>query len=277
MQAQHQKTILDSDIQLNIFVAEDKEFPPHWHEAVEVVYVLDGNLKIGVNNEVYTLEAHDIFVINGGDIHYFLPNSVSVRRIILHFQLSFLEAFAADVKNKRFNKVLIKEKDYNSHEILENQMLQILKEYNDKLEGYKIAMKARLFDILVILLRFVTMEPYYVSVKNSHLKHIERLEKVFIYVEENYGTSISLEQISEVANFSMYHFTRFFKEATDMTFGHYLNNYRISKAVEYLAHVNNSITEVAFLTGFGSIRTFNRVFKEIKGYSPSKYIKAKFD
>ena len=277
MQARHQKTLLDSDIQLNIFIAEDKEFPPHWHEAVEVVYILDGNLKIGVNNEVYTLETRDVFLINGGDIHYFLPNSIPVKRIILHFEMSFLESFASDVKNKRFNKVLIKKNDSSPHEILEKQILQILKEYNDKLEGYKIAMKARLFDTLVILLRCVTMEPYYVSIKNSHLKHLERLENVFRYVEENYDTNISLEQIAEVANFSMYHFTRFFKEATDMTFGHYLNNYRISRAIEYLAHVDNSITEIVFLTGFGSIRTFNRVFKQIKGYSPSEYIKAKFD
>ena len=280
MHAEHQKTLLDSDLQLSIFIAEENAFPPHWHEAVEVVYVLDGNIEIGVNNQKYSLQNGDIFLINSGDIHYFPTNSRQVQRIILHFEMPVLEAFAEEIKNKRFNKVLFKESDFldnNPHEILEKQLLDILKENEGKNIGYKIAMKARLYDILVILLRYVSTEAYYIKDKNSHFKHLERLERVFDYIEKNYDTNIDLEDIAKVANFSIYHFTRFFKEATQMTFSQYLNSYRVDKAVEQLISKGSSVTEVGFLTGFGSIRTFNRVFKQFKGCSPSNYLKAKFD
>lgn len=280
MYAEHQKTLLDTELKLNVFIAEDNEFPPHWHEVVEVVYVLDGELEIGVNNQNFLLKTHDIFLINSGDIHYFLPNNHHVQRIILHFEMPILEAFASEVKNKRFNKVLFVENDSienNPHEVLQKQLFEILKENENKNIGYKIAMKARLYDILVILLRFVSTENYHINNKNSHLKHLERLERVFEYVEENYGNDISLEEISQVAKFSTYHFTRFFKEALQMTFSQYLSSYRIDKAVYYLIKKNISITDVAFLTGFGSVRTFNRAFKQIKGCSPSSFIKAKFD
>jgi AraC-like DNA-binding protein len=278
MQAWHQKTLLGSDFPLNIFIAEDTEFPPHWHEAVEVVYVLEDSLKIGVNNEVHTLYARDIFLVGGGDVHYFLPEPKSVKRAIIHFEMSLFESFAAVMKDKRFSKALLKESDsheenasFHIHQALEKQIQDILLEYETREAGYKIALKARLFDILVILLRHVPMEIYSTQDKNRQLNRLERLEQVFQHVEQNFGRNITLEEIAAVANFSAFHFTRFFKDATGMTFGQYVNNYRVTKAAVYLMQSADSITEVVFKSGFGSIKTFNRVFRQIKGCSPTQY------
>lgn len=62
-----------------------------------------------------------------------------------------------------------------------------------------------------------------------------------------------------------------------MTFGHYLNNYRIEKASDLLKSTEDPITEIVFKSGFGSIKTFNRVFKQIRGCSPSSYKKTIFE
>jgi AraC-like DNA-binding protein len=75
----------------------------------------------------------------------------------------------------------------------------------------------------------------------------------------------------------MYHFTRFFKDTTGMTFWQYLNNYKVSKAVNLLINTSDSISEIAFNSGFNSIKTFNRVFKQVKGCSPSEFRKAIFE
>jgi AraC-like DNA-binding protein len=281
MQALHQKTPLDADFPLNIFTTDVTEYPPHWHQAIEVVYVPEGSLKIGVNNEIYTLKSRDIQIISGGDVHYFVPQPKSINRVILHFEMAFFESFATIVKDKRFSRILLKESDtmerqdgVDVHGMLEAQILGIIGEDAAKQEGYRIALKARLYDILVILLRYVPMETYSAHEKNRHLNRLERLGSVFKYVEGNYNTNITLEEIAMVANFSAYYFTRFFKEATGMTFGKYVNNYRVAKAAEYLIDTNDTITEVVFKSGFGSIKTFNRVFKQIKGCSPSQYKKA---
>ena len=117
------------------------------------------------------------------------------------------------------------------------------------------------------------MTKYSPHEKSRKLGRLERLEQVFEYVDNNYDRPISLDQIARVANFSIYHFTRFFKETTGMTFGEYLNSYRIKKAEAYLEDAQNTITEIAFKSGFNSIKTFNRVFKHQKGCSPSEYRK----
>jgi AraC-like DNA-binding protein len=108
------------------------------------------------------------------------------------------------------------------------------------------------------------------------LKKLEMLDNIFKYIENNYREQINLSEVAKAASFSMYHFTRFFKDATGMTFWQYLNNYRISKAVNYLMNTSDSISDIAYNSGFNSIKTFNRVFKQAKGYSPSQFKKISF-
>jgi AraC-like DNA-binding protein len=286
MKAQHQKTILNAGLPMDVFFTDVTEFPPHWHEAVEVVYVPDGSLRVGVNNTVYAMEPGDILLIAGGDVHYFVPEPKHVNRLILFFDMAYFEAAFPEAKNKRFNRGLITERETevpgkqsapSVHEALEEQILGIIGEYNDRRDAYKIAMRARLFDILVILLREIPMQAYSPQERSRNMNRLGRLDNVFRYVEENYTSEITLGKIASVANFSEYYFTRFFKEATGMTFGNYLNNFRVEKAVELLKSEGDAITEIVFKSGFGSIKTFNRVFRQIKGCSPTAYKKAIFE
>jgi AraC-like DNA-binding protein len=280
MHAWHQKTSLDGNMPLNIFIAEDTEFPPHWHDAVEVVYMLKGNLKICVNNEVYELDEGDILLIESGDIHYFLPLYRPAKRIILHFETTFFEPLTSAFSNKRFTHVALKKSLSQNDEkeslrvLLEKQLFEMLDESTLRQEGYKLALRARLFDILVILLRNLPREPYSFGEKKARFGQLERLNRVFEFIDKHYDQHITLEQVAKTVNFSVYYFTRFFKEATGMTFGQYLVNIRISMAADFLGHEDIPITEVAFKSGFQSLKSFNRNFKMLKGCTPSQYRKS---
>ena len=50
-----------------------------------------------------------------------------------------------------------------------------------------------------------------------------------------------------------------------------ISRYRVNYARKLLEDGKTSITEIALLSGFGSMRSFNRSFKEIVGVSPSEY------
>jgi AraC-like DNA-binding protein len=209
-----------------------------------------------------------------------VPQPTGVNRLILHFEIAYFENLSQSLKSKRFSKALLAENDTTGdisvHTLLEEQITAIIREQDARCDAYRLALKARLLDILVILLRHIPLEDYAPQERNRHLNHLGRLENVFSYIEKNYSSDISLDEISAVANFSEYYFTRFFKEATGMTFGKYLNNFRVEKAALFLKNEDSSITEVVFKSGFGSIKTFNRVFRQIKGCSPSSYKKALF-
>ncbi len=55
-----------------------------------------------------------------------------------------------------------------------------------------------------------------------------------------------------------------------MTFGRFLSSFRVKVAEKYLLEEDLTVTDIAFKCGFNSIKTFNRVFKIIKGCTPTE-------
>lgn len=100
-------------------------------------------------------------------------------------------------------------------------------------------------------------------------KNFERLH--LDYIDSHYTEELTLDNIADFSGFSKYHFTRLFKQYTDSTFYDYLIYRRIKAAEELLANPELSITEIALQSGFSSISTFNRIFKQKKGCTPSEY------
>ncbi len=82
---------------------------------------------------------------------------------------------------------------------------------------------------------------------------------------------ITLEDAAENIGFSKYYFSRLFKQYTQYTFCDYLTSRRIRAAKEMLSNLEYSILDIAMSTGFASIYTFNRVFKESENCTPSAF------
>jgi len=282
MHVMHEKDLLEPSFPFRLFIINASQFPPHWHEEIEVVYVLEGEVRVVLNSRLYVLKKSDILLIGGGDIHHFLTQQKNNKVAIIQFGLSIFENFPISSIDKRFTRLLAGNStdgdvpvDVQVHRELEQHIVAFIDEYTKKQQGYQLALKARVFDIGVILLRKVPMENYVLQEKVKRLNKLERLENVFAYVEKNYEVNVTLSEISKVANFSVYHFVRFFKDTVGMTFGQYLNDFRIKKAKVCLLTSSEPITQVAFKTGFNSVTTFNRLFKELQGCSPSEFRKSK--
>ncbi len=286
MEVFEQKQLLDPRFPFKLFLNEDAmSFPPHWHEEIEIIYVKSGSCKMGLNNAQFDLEIGDILLIGSGDVHYFLPRLGDSKKIFIQFGLSIFNDFSTVRNDRRFITPLfskthqLSKKDQETasenhliHRKLEEQILKIIDESNNKQDGYQLVLKARLFDIVAILLRNIPQREYSLKEKSKQNEQLERLKNVFEYVEKHYTDDISLDRVADIANYSVYYFARFFKEATGMTFGQYLDHFKIRKAEWLLINARGkSITEISFEAGFNSIKTFYRVFKKIKGCSPKEF------
>lgn len=281
MEALFQKNILEPEFPFRLLISDGVfSFPHHWHDEIEIVYVIEGSLRVGINSNIYTLHERDMIIISSGDIHYFLGHETFSKRVLIQFSLSIFDNLSSAVNERKFirhlfnhSKRMSSDWDGQVHDEMEKQILWLVKEYNELKQGYKLALKARLYDLVVILLRNVPIEDVIGAEESKQREKLKRLESVFQYVENNFYQPITLKQIASMAGFSMFHFTRFFKECIGITFGEYLTNYRLTKAEWYLMNEETTITEAAYKSGFNSLKTFNRVFKLSKGCSPSTYLK----
>jgi AraC-like DNA-binding protein len=242
--------------------------------------MVEGSVKVGINNKLYNMECGDILLISSGDIHYFLPEYNISNRVVIQFSLSIFDNLMSGISERKEIRPLFHNSKRQStawnldvKNEMENQIKGIITEYNEKKEGYKLALKARLYDLIVLLLRKVPIETMSNEEETKQKEVLGRLENVFQFVENNFSSQISLECAAKEAGFSIYHFTRFFKQNTGVTFGEYLSNFRITKAEWMLMNNEGSIIEIAYKCGFNSVKTFNRVFKQLKNYTPSEFRK----
>jgi len=79
-----------------------------------------------------------------------------------------------------------------------------------------------------------------------------------------------VRRLAEVSGVSEAHFARSFKLAFGLPPHRYLLTRRIERATTLLRDTELSVTEIAFHTGWGSLGTFGRIFRDITGESPGE-------
>src|SRR6185369_14344314 len=80
-----------------------------------------------------------------------------------------------------------------------------------------------------------------------------------------------VRRLARVSHVSEAHFARSFKEAFGVPPHRYLLTRRIERAMAMLRDTDIPITEIAFQTGWGSLGTFGRTFRDVTGDSPGAF------
>lgn len=79
-----------------------------------------------------------------------------------------------------------------------------------------------------------------------------------------------IPRLARVSGVSEAHFARSFKDAFGVPPHRYLLTRRIERAKALLRDTDLPITDIAFQTGWNSLGTFGRIFRDITGESPSE-------
>lgn len=95
-----------------------------------------------------------------------------------------------------------------------------------------------------------------------------RIVQAKLFIDNNYPNKIDLNNISDEAWFSKFHFIRLFKTIYGKTPHQYLTSVRIEKAIQLLRE-GNAVADVCFSVGFDSLTSFSGLFKRLAGISPS--------
>lgn len=255
---------------------------PHLHKEIEIIYAKHGNVRIGVNDDIIDLQEGEIIFFASGELHYFLASPDS-ERYVYQFDLKLFDENLLRKKEIPLLSLFAEGEPHSRHwpPVLVNQACDILLElFEQDLEQQA----GGNYLILGNLHRFISLLYTHLPKRKSensitqfpaiqYKETLERLDKVFAYIENSYQETITLEDIAKLVGFSPYYFTRFFKRNTGQTFGQYLTEYRLNQAKFILAEEKIPMAEVAEKSGFSSVKTFHHVFKEAVGQSPLQYQK----
>ncbi len=102
----------------------------------------------------------------------------------------------------------------------------------------------------------------------------EKVKKAVVYIHENYMFDISREGLASLVGLNHDHLGKAFRAYTGKKVQDYINELRVKSAAVSLRETDRKIIDIAFDSGFESLRTFNRAFRSVMGTSPVLYRKA---
>jgi AraC-like DNA-binding protein len=247
---------------------------PHWHNAVEILYVADGAARQQLGDRIVTIEQGDLAVIWRNQFHstYSVTDGRCEIAVLQLNTDSFIHpVFNAETLDKTgnlffFDKVKTTE---GIGAVLLRYVNQMIEEHARKTEGSDFFLRAAVHLFIGEILRNAGSLPVYAEKKYSENDKAVAL-RVFRLIEENYNEELTLNQAAGAVGLSATHFLRVFKNVSGMTFKQYLNHYRVNKSTEYLRN-GDGVTETAMKCGFSDVNTFIRNFKKHKGATPSQY------
>ncbi|MCQ2416971.1 MAG: AraC family transcriptional regulator [Oscillospiraceae bacterium] len=249
-------------------------YPIHWHNAVEIIMPIENSFVVRTGAQEYQLQEREIIIIPPGELHMLPPQEG--RRIIFQCDnnvLGSVSALEAVLPVFQSTLVIKPDTDRDLYLMAKKQILDIYSEYyaNSEISDVKIYMNVI---NLLVAVREYQIEQSRQSLpcaKDKVYQYSEKFKLVLKYIDQNYMYAISLEQLAAIAGYSKFHFSRIFKQYNSMTYIQYINMRRTRAAEMLLLDPSIPITEVAMRSGFSSLSTFNRIFKEYKHCTPSSY------
>ncbi|PFM60203.1 AraC family transcriptional regulator [Bacillus cereus] len=105
------------------------------------------------------------------------------------------------------------------------------------------------------------------------LPNEEWINQITEYIQKHYFDALTLDLLAEMCHGSPYHLQRTFKKIVGISPIEYIQQFRITKATEYLSHTNKSIMEISTAVGIENPEYFATLFKKKTGFTPTEYRK----
>jgi AraC-like DNA-binding protein len=248
-------------------------YPSHWHAPLEIIMPLQNQYRVTCCNTLFTLNEGDVLLINPGVVHSMEADYG--KRIIFQADFTLLHGIKElEAILSLISPALIITAEYapEAHEQIRQLILEISQEYFTDAPLSEASIYSKLIEMFVLIGR--SYSPSAKSFNSSIRKqreYTERFMNICDYISEHCCDDLSLDHVAGIYGFSKFHFSRMFKQFTNVSYYRYLNKKRIENAEKLLVDQELTITEVALRCGFSSLSAFLRMFKIIKDCTPTEF------
>ncbi|CAN5444921.1 AraC family transcriptional regulator [soil metagenome] len=254
--------------------------PYHFHPEYELTYIVKGEGKRFVGNDMAPYRAGDLVLIGSNLQHCWKSENIgrtklNASSLVTQFTYGFLGAdFFASTEMDSI-RLLLERSRYGIHFLHKttNAVKESLALLFDEENPFK-----KLLHFLDILHQLSISKNYQLLDKKQQPfteapNEQKRINDVLAYIVENFRDEIILEEAATIACMTSTAFCKYFKRMTRKTFIETVMDYRINYATQQLVNTDKPISDIAFESGFGDISHFHKKFKLKKNISPLTYRK----
>ncbi len=254
-------------------------FERHFHDAVEIIAVVTGEMKCTADNRTYMLKSGDIVLFNPYTIHSGYTTAENTMQLCITFALSdvldyhnsFLETCAELLNNGQY---LFDECYFAGMEDNDVLLRHILNLYGNQIKAQSAVTQTTILAELYAILAILFEKHYRVfSAGSPQNRDREFIRNFLAYLQENYSRPITTSDAARALFLSTSRFSYLIKRHLGCNFTRYLCQYRIECAIKKHAGSNCTIKDLSESVGFTDYCSFSRAFKAYTGFSPGVYFK----
>jgi AraC-like DNA-binding protein/mannose-6-phosphate isomerase-like protein (cupin superfamily) len=240
-------------------------FPPHVHDTFVIELVEQGIDEFTCDRGCYRAHAGDIVFIHPGEVHSGRP----VGEVPLSYQAIYPSPEVVAEVAASLGHPVGTAPGFHGPVLRDGQLAAILRNLFSVLNGSGNAAAGDLLlrKALATLLRRHGLESPGADGRSTRRPAVCR---VLDYMRANACEPLSVDELSEIARLSLYHFIRVFREEVGLGPHEFLVNLRVDRARGLLSQ-GRSITEAAAATGFADQSHLTRWFKRIMGITPGNF------
>lgn len=228
----------------------------HWHMEHELIACREGSAQVMLDDTMFNITQQQCIFCHSGRVHYISASPDSLLLVCLFNEKMYdpiTSSFA--LENPVFE---------DRYGILP-KLSEIRHELQNQPIFFECRTEAMIGEILVDVFRGEPLR----KAQWQFSDVITRYKQLLNYIDLEYE-HITYQNAVQFMNMSDAYFSRYFKRQAGMTFSQYLNVVRIEKAVQLLDSAPTmKITDVMLRCGFNTIRSFNRVFRAVTGFTPT--------
>lgn len=268
MEQLHEIIAFDNSIPVKCFLHKLGYSGRHYHDSIELLFILSGETDLIVEDAVYHLGKEDIVVININEIHELRGENCVL--IAIQMKPSIFEGEIDHRDELFFDCNSCTNPNRKAFDSIRQLIAHMVKNNTTKQQNYQLLNKSFAYQLIYLLLSQFKAENSSGHSPRSH-KNMERVEQIIRIINTNYASELTLDSLAEEVHLSVPYLSRFFNRQLGTTFLNYLNSVRLSHAVNELLSTDLSIEQLALENGFSSAHSFVQIFKKSYHCLPSVY------
>jgi len=240
----------------------------HAQAEIELLYVVEGSMRLRIGTQEFELLRDDYCVINSGEVF----EQLSGQHLLLgEFRIQpdkLAEVLGVANPQLRCNSAATATPE--KYEAPREVMKEIFSRYHNNHERDMLRMYSLYYRLLHLLsANFLHYDN--ASETAEPVRTDSRTAEIADFIRKNYDKPIRLNDLADQLHLSVAYLSKYIKKNLGMSFLDYLCSIRLSHAVTALVHTNASVAHIAMDTGFANLSAFNKAFREQYHMTPSAY------
>ena len=242
--------------------------PVHWHDSVEIDYILNGNASIFLDGTEHKLVPGEFIVVDTNQLHE-ARCTRTYMMMVIRIDDSLIQRL---MDNKRNFQIICSRAELTDSLVDEylsicDCLKKLVPLYVRQPQGYRIASQAIILDVLYRLISSFTI-PLYKDDLPDPVRSQIRIKEIVSYIEEHHGEPISLEQIAGKFGLTGSYFSRMFRHNIGIPFTQHVHHVRLTHIYHDICSTDDPVMEILDRHGFTNYKLFSRMFKKVYGDTP---------